>query len=74
MTPQSARLSRASSSRRLEPLRHIDAGVASATDGSAQATKFTGPRTHRVILRAGHNLPQEEPGAFAASVMELVKA
>jgi hypothetical protein len=42
--------------------------------GSAQATKFTGPRTHRVIPRAGHNLPQEEPEAFAASVMELVKA
>jgi pimeloyl-ACP methyl ester carboxylesterase len=26
-----------------------------------------------VIPRAGHNLPQEEPEAFAAAVMELVK-
>jgi pimeloyl-ACP methyl ester carboxylesterase len=49
-------------------------GVAPATDGSASAAKFTGSRTHRVIPRAGHNLPQEEPEAFAAAVMELVKA
>jgi len=27
-----------------------------------------------VIPRAGHNLPQEEPEAFAAAVMELIKA
>jgi pimeloyl-ACP methyl ester carboxylesterase len=49
-------------------------GVALATDGSASAAKFKGRRTHRVIPRAGHNLPQEEPEAFAAAVMELVKA
>ena len=48
-------------------------GVAPATDGTAQAAKFTGSRSHRVIPRAGHNLPQEEPEAFAAAVMELVK-
>ena len=47
-------------------------GVIPATDGRASAAKFTGPRTHRVIPRAGHNLPQEEPEAFAAAVMELV--
>jgi pimeloyl-ACP methyl ester carboxylesterase len=47
-------------------------GVVPATDGTAQATKFEGPRIHRVIPRAGHNLPQEEPEAFAAAVMELV--
>lgn len=47
-------------------------GVIAATDGSAQAAKFTGPRTHRVIPRAGHNLPQEEPEAFTAAVMELI--
>ena len=40
-------------------------GVVSATDGSASAAKFTGRRIHRVIPRAGHNLPQEEPEAFA---------
>lgn len=48
-------------------------GVAPATDGGASAAKFTGPRSHRVIPRAGHNLPQEEPEAFAAAVMELIK-
>jgi pimeloyl-ACP methyl ester carboxylesterase len=48
-------------------------GVAAATDGSAQAARFTARRAHRVIPRAGHNLPQEEPEAFAAAVMELIK-
>jgi pimeloyl-ACP methyl ester carboxylesterase len=48
-------------------------GVAAATDGAAQAAKFTGRRTHRVIPRAGHNLPQEEPEAFAAAAMELIR-
>jgi pimeloyl-ACP methyl ester carboxylesterase len=49
-------------------------GVAPATDGTATAAKFTAGRVHRVIPRAGHNLPQEEPEAFAAAVMELVKS
>jgi len=49
-------------------------GVVPSTDGTASATKFSGGRTHRVIPRAGHNLPQEEPEAFAAAVMELIKA
>jgi pimeloyl-ACP methyl ester carboxylesterase len=48
-------------------------GVAPVTDGSASAPKFTGRRTHRIIPHAGHNLPQEEPEAFVAAVMELVK-
>jgi pimeloyl-ACP methyl ester carboxylesterase len=48
-------------------------GVAPATDVKATAAKFTGRRTHHVIPNAGHNLPQEEPEAFAAAVMELVK-
>ena len=48
-------------------------GVTPATDGSASAPKFTGRRSHRVIPHAGHNLPQEEPEAFAAAVMELVE-
>jgi pimeloyl-ACP methyl ester carboxylesterase len=47
-------------------------GVAPASDGSASAAKFKSRRVHRVIPRAGHNLPQEEPEAFAAAVMELV--
>ncbi len=49
-------------------------GVAPATDGTASAAKFTGRRVHHVIPRAGHNLPQEEPEAFAAAVMELIRA
>jgi pimeloyl-ACP methyl ester carboxylesterase len=49
-------------------------GVAPATDGKSTAAKFTGRREHRKIPRAGHNLPQEEPEAFAAAVMELIKA
>jgi pimeloyl-ACP methyl ester carboxylesterase len=49
-------------------------GVVPATDGTATAAKFTGPRVHRVIPGVGHNLPQEAPEAFAAAVMELVKA
>jgi len=48
-------------------------GVAPATDGGAHAMKFANRRAHRVVPRAGHNLPQEEPEAFADAVMELVK-
>jgi pimeloyl-ACP methyl ester carboxylesterase len=36
--------------------------------------RFSGPRAHHVIPGAGHNLPQEEPEAFAAAVMELIGA
>jgi pimeloyl-ACP methyl ester carboxylesterase len=49
-----------------------DDGVAPATDGKASAARFTGSRVHRRI-RAGHNLPQEAPEAFAAAVMELIR-
>ena len=49
-------------------------GVALPTDGRASAPKFSGRRVHRVVPRAGHNLPQEEPEAFAEAVMELIKA
>ncbi|TWD73636.1 pimeloyl-ACP methyl ester carboxylesterase [Variovorax beijingensis] len=51
-----------------------DDGAHGPTDGSAQAAKFTGPRSHRVVPGAGHNLPQEAPSAFAAAVLELVRA
>ena len=47
-------------------------GVIPATDGTAQAAGFAGSRRHRLIARAGHNLPQEEPEAFAAAVLELI--
>jgi pimeloyl-ACP methyl ester carboxylesterase len=51
----------------------IDDGVIRATDGSASAAKFSGPRDHRRIPRAGHNLPQEAPKAFADAVAELAR-
>jgi pimeloyl-ACP methyl ester carboxylesterase len=49
-------------------------GVLPADDGRASASKFTGRRIHRVVPGAGHNVPQEAPEAFAAAVMELIRA
>lgn len=43
-----------------------------ATDGRASATHFTGPRIHRQVPSAGHNLPQEAPEAFAQAVTEAL--
>ncbi|MDQ1031170.1 pimeloyl-ACP methyl ester carboxylesterase [Streptomyces umbrinus] len=42
-----------------------------ATDGSSSARHFTGPRLHRKVADAGHNLPQERPEAFAAAVRDV---
>jgi pimeloyl-ACP methyl ester carboxylesterase len=42
-----------------------------ATDGSASTGHFTGPRVHRQVPDAGHNLPQEAPGAFAEAILDL---
>ena len=42
-----------------------------ATDGSPSAHHFTGPRAHHQVPNAGHNLPQEAPGAFADAILEL---
>jgi pimeloyl-ACP methyl ester carboxylesterase len=42
-----------------------------ATDGSASAHHFTGPRVHHQVPNAGHNLPQEAPAAFASAVLEV---
>jgi pimeloyl-ACP methyl ester carboxylesterase len=47
-------------------------GVVPATDGKSSAAKFTGPRQHRVVPDVGHNLPQENPAAFAEAVWDLV--
>ncbi len=51
-----------------------DDGVTAATDGSASAAKYTARRAYRVIPGAGHNLPQEQPEAFAAAVIDVMKA
>ncbi len=45
-----------------------------ATDGTPGAAHFSGPRVHRQIPRAGHNLPQEAPAAFADAILELTDA
>lgn len=50
-----------------------DDGVTFVTDGTSTAAKYTDRRVHRVIPRAGHNLPQEAPEAFAAAVMEVMR-
>lgn len=46
-------------------------GVVPATDGKAQASRFSGRRTHRIIRGAGHNLPQEAPEAFAQAILDV---
>jgi pimeloyl-ACP methyl ester carboxylesterase len=46
-------------------------GVVPATDGRASAPRFSGPRSHRVVEGAGHNLPEEAPAAFTDAVWEL---
>ena len=43
-----------------------------ATDGSAGAAHFTGPRVHRQVPDAGHNLPQEAPQAFAEAIQKVL--
>jgi pimeloyl-ACP methyl ester carboxylesterase len=42
-----------------------------ATDGKPSAAHFTGPRLHRQIPDAGHNLPQEAPGAFVTAIQDV---
>ncbi|QYN18148.1 alpha/beta fold hydrolase [Amycolatopsis sp. DSM 110486] len=44
-----------------------------ATDGTASAKHFTGPRVHHRVPGAGHNLPQEKPRAFVDAVLEAVR-
>lgn len=48
-------------------------GVVPPTDGRASAARFTAARSHRVIPGAGHNLPEESPGAFADAAWELAQ-
>ncbi|NYE62931.1 pimeloyl-ACP methyl ester carboxylesterase [Duganella sp. 1224] len=48
-------------------------GLLPATDGRADAARFSGPRQHRQIPGAGHNLPQEAPRAFADAVAALAR-
>lgn len=51
-----------------------DDGVRPPAEANAAAHRFTGPRSHRIVPGAGHNLPQEKPECFADAVLELVDA
>jgi pimeloyl-ACP methyl ester carboxylesterase len=50
-----------------------DDGVRPPAPAARHAALFTGPRSHRIVPGAGHNLPQEKPQLFAEAVLELVR-
>ena len=53
---------------------HGDAdGVSPVESSEAHKRHFTGPYERRIVPHAGHNLPQEDPKAFAAAVIELCR-
>jgi pimeloyl-ACP methyl ester carboxylesterase len=50
-----------------------DDGVNRPKPESAQAQHFSGPREHRWVSGAGHNLPQEKPQIFAQAILDLAR-
>ncbi|MFZ3084212.1 alpha/beta fold hydrolase [Rhodoferax ferrireducens] len=50
-----------------------DDGVRPPAAAEQHARLFTGPRSHRIVPGAGHNLPQEKPHVFADAVLELLQ-
>lgn len=40
-------------------------------DGKAYADKFTGKYDHRILKGIGHNVPQEDPKAFAQAIIDV---
>jgi pimeloyl-ACP methyl ester carboxylesterase len=40
-------------------------------DGKAYANKFTGKYEHRILKGIGHNVPQEDPKAFAQAIIDV---
>ncbi|TGD56591.1 alpha/beta fold hydrolase [Flavobacterium humi] len=40
-------------------------------DGKSYAAKFTGKYDHKILKGIGHNVPQEDPAAFAAAIIEV---
>jgi pimeloyl-ACP methyl ester carboxylesterase len=40
-------------------------------DGKAYADKFTGKYEHRILKGIGHNVPQEDPKAFAQAIIDV---
>ncbi|MFI4928691.1 MAG: alpha/beta fold hydrolase [Burkholderiales bacterium] len=51
-----------------------DDGVRSPAPAAHDASRFTGPRSHRLVRGVGHNMPQEAPHVFADAVLELVRS
>jgi pimeloyl-ACP methyl ester carboxylesterase len=43
------------------------------SNGLPDARRFTGPRLHRRVPAAGHNLPQEAPDAFVQAVVDVTR-
>jgi len=50
-----------------------DDGVRPPAAAEQDARLFAGPRSHRIVPGAGHNLPQEKPQVFANAVLELLQ-
>jgi pimeloyl-ACP methyl ester carboxylesterase len=44
-----------------------------AADGKGYADKFTGKYEHRILKDIGHNVPQEDPKAFAQAIIDVSK-
>jgi len=42
-----------------------------AADGKAYASKFIGKYDHRILNGIGHNVPQEDPQAFAKAIVDV---
>jgi pimeloyl-ACP methyl ester carboxylesterase len=42
-----------------------------AADGKGYANKFTGRYDHRILNGIGHNVPQEDPQAFATAIVDV---
>ena len=49
-------------------------GVLPPEASERHASLFSGPYQRRVLLRIGHNPPQEDPQSFAAAIVELMRA
>src|SRR4029077_20942712 len=47
-------------------------GVLPASDGGEWSASFARHLEHRVVAGAGHNIPQEQPRAFAEAVVALI--
>lgn len=50
-----------------------DDGVRPPAPVGAHASKFRGPRSHRIAVKVGHNVPQEAPQLFADAIAELIR-